>query len=449
MIKIKDNDNLLNIFAFIVPATIIISSATITLGIVLMFFISIYLWKTETLSFKMLDKDLKILVCLFLSVFILTIPHVIMDGGKVNALDPVSRYLMAAIIIVGFQHHAVKFETFLKGTICGAFIGFAIYILYAKFHLDAPRLRIDVYGLIGMFTLHLSYISLALFSITIIAFIYFAVEKKYPLAILSLLAVNSTSYILLESGSRGALAGVFILSMILIVYLITKKHFYLLLPTLSPMLITICLMFGNSLFNYVDSTQLTNKAIIITKGSTVQPAIMNRLSAEKHILDYEPGTATSSMTKRFEMWRSASYQFLESPIFGLGYEQRKEFNNQLIDDGVIDKAVRMEKGKDSGHSEFFHIIGTKGLIGLAFILALYFIPFRFFSKQLKFSDARHYIGLAGIFLILSFMISGLTETLFMKHKTAILYCLFTFLLYKSALTIKNKKKIDGGNVTSD
>lgn len=449
MINIKENNNLLNIFAFFVPATIIISSVTISLSIVLMFLISIYLWKSKC-EFKSLDYNLKILFFLFLSVFILTIPNVIMDGGKPNALDPVSRYLMAAIIIVGFQHHAVKFETFLKGTICGAFIGFAIYILYAKFHLDAPRLRIDVYGLIGMFTLHLSYISLSLFSITIIALIYFSVEKKYPLAILSLLAVNSTSYIILESASRGALAGVFILPIILAVYLITKKHFSLLLPTLSPIIITTCLMFGSSLLNDVDNTPLALKATTITEINTVQqPAVMQRLAAEKNILDYEPGTANSSMTIRFEMWRSASYQFLESPIFGLGYEQRKEFNNQLVDDGVIDKSVRMKKGKDSGHSELFNIIGTKGLVGLAFILALYFIPFSFFRKQLKFSDARHYIGLAGIFLILSFMISGLTETLFMKHKTAVLYCLFTFLLYKSALTIQDKEKDNGEDVTRD
>lgn len=403
-----------------------------------MFFISTYLWKKKC-EFNSLNSDLKVLFFLFISVFILTIPHVIMDGGMPNAFDPVSRYLMAAVIIVGFQHHTVKFETFLKGTICGAFIGFVIYILYAKFYLDAPRLRIDVFGLIGMFTLSLSYISLALFSISIIAFIYFIKEKRYALTIFSLLAANSTSYIILESGGRGALAGVFVLSVILALYLLIKKQFSFLLPALSPLIITLFLMFGSMTFSNTDTVVTASTPSAATVDN--KPAVMARFAQEKNIFDYTPGHAYSSMTIRFEYWRSSFYQFLHSPVFGLGYIQRLEFHNKLAAEGIIAESMKNNRKNFSGHNEFFHIIGTKGLVGLAFILALYFVPLNFFRKQLKFSDARHYIGLAGIFMILSFMICGLTETQLMKHKTIVLYTLFTFFLYKSALTIKDNTVI--------
>ncbi|QUM74919.1 O-antigen ligase family protein [Moritella sp. 24] len=421
MLNLK-KEQLLNYCAFIVPITMMMTSATISLSIAIMFFMSLYLWKTQDdNTFK--SNDLKYLCFLYIAVFILTIPHVIMDDFKANALDTPSRYLLAAGVVYGFRHYQVKFETFLKGCIVGSFIGFLIYIVYGDMYLHSYRL--DFKG--GMGILHIAYISLAIFSITLVGSKYFFNKKMYTLSLLSIVGAIFTSYIILRTGTRGAFVGLIILPLLFVVLATEFKKI-----KKSHMIITFILLFSSI---FIIFKQLQNTDSAMSKSYMVK-----RMLGEKDILNYTPGTGETSLTIRFEIWRSSVYQFMDSPIFGLGYKERKVFHNNLIKEGIIEDWVWSRNGEISGHNEIFNIIGTKGLVGLSFILALYLLPLRFFYRRLKNTNEQQFIAMAGIMLIVSFMITGLTEAPLMKHKTAVLYSLFIFILYRACLTLDTNRK---------
>lgn len=130
---------------------------------------------------------------------------------------------------------------------------------------------------------------------------------------------------------------------------------------------------------------------------------------------------------RLEMWKAAIIIHKQKPYFGVGLENYKQHKNQLIKQEKINQSVEIYAHP---HSEYFSILAEQGLIGLlSYLLAfLYFIYYflRAYGKNL-------FASFAGLSLVGSFMIFGLTEPYLRYQSATVFFLVFLVILaaYKS------------------
>jgi len=154
--------------------------------------------------------------------------------------------------------------------------------------------------------------------------------------------------------------------------------------------------------------------VLIVAASVVFPLLAERWNAAfGDVMSYEEGQAQTSLGLRFDMWKAALAAFAENPLFGVG---PMGFRDVL--------AARVEAGLGSAslaefehaHSDALHALATGGLAAFAGLLAAYWLPWRYFRRM----HARHgsAAARAGMALVVTFVILGLTDTMFV-HRIAL------------------------------
>lgn len=134
--------------------------------------------------------------------------------------------------------------------------------------------------------------------------------------------------------------------------------------------------------------------------------------ATADINQYMLGNANTSIGSRLEMWKGAWRMFIEHPLLGVGRANFHEGLNALIGRKLLSPAVQIYH---HAHNDILQALATQGLIGGAALGALYLAPLRFFMQCWRRHDAAQPYALAGILLVVSYIVSGLTQVLFAHH----------------------------------
>lgn len=296
-------------------------------------------------------------------------------------------FIVLPVMMMLFQIKDFK-RVIWYGISLGAILAF-IFAIYEKVVLGLGRangggLVPIMFGDIGMLLAFLSFISL----------VYFKKKKNLTWSFISFVAVFSGIGVSLLSVSRGSWVALPIVGTFL--FWQCRSHFQKKTFLIFAFLI---IAFG-SCFSLVPQTDIKNR---FNKGV-------------EHILAYsEGGERDSSVGLRFEMWKLATYMFLEKPILGAGRESSLPLKKELVREGkVVSEAVHYKHS----HNVFFDALGYRGLVGLAFEVMIYLVPFMLFYKKLNLSWEIKLYALAGAVVPLSYVLFGLTEVLFV-HKVGV------------------------------
>ena len=127
---------------------------------------------------------------------------------------------------------------------------------------------------------------------------------------------------------------------------------------------------------------------------------------------YQLGNVDTSVGARLEMWKGAWQLFIENPLMGVGRANFHEGLNMLIARQMISPAVQIYY---HAHNDILQVLATQGLVGAAALGAVYIAPLRFFMRCWRCHDAAQPYALAGILLVVSYIVSGLTQVLFAHH----------------------------------
>src|SRR5690606_15017161 len=114
-------------------------------------------------------------------------------------------------------------------------------------------------------------------------------------------------------------------------------------------------------------------------------------------------------------------------LFGWGEAGYEPAMRALVEQGRVDKVV---EGFTHPHNELLDAAAKRGLLGLAALLALYFVPLRLFSRALRDPDlVTRSLATAGTLLPLTYIDFGLSQTLFGHNSGVMIYAFWLVVLW--------------------
>lgn len=134
-----------------------------------------------------------------------------------------------------------------------------------------------------------------------------------------------------------------------------------------------------------------------------------------------PGAETS-LGARLYMWMDAWRMFVDDPLFGKGVGGFAVTVRQHAREGSAPTAI---SEFDHPHNEWMTVLSERGLFGLLALLAIYGLSIRLFLAR------RDAIGWAGVAFVSSFLLSGLSETIF-NHSLGITFYALVVLVLAAA-----------------
>jgi len=290
--------------------------------------------------------------------------------------------------------------------------------------------------------------SLAAVMSVLVAFLIFCNEKHKQIALLIVINLGVSALVL--SATRGALLSWLGVIAVCCIYLCYKVRFkfavVILLSTVLSIIITMQL--SSSLYSRVSSGVSSLPVYIQTeavKAEAVKAEAMKAEAMKAEAMKAEAMKAEamkaeamkaeamkaeavklSSVTLRFELWKGAFKMFKERPIAGVGDSSARHKYTEYIEDGVLSKQIDHLKYGHL-HSTFFDIIAKRGILGLlGFVLAILILSCIFYQSRLTNPAASS----AGFLVLISFGISGLTDSPFVTELS-----LFVFFMLMSLLVV--------------
>jgi len=162
--------------------------------------------------------------------------------------------------------------------------------------------------------------------------------------------------------------------------------------------------------------------------------VQNRVMTAVHEVEsyWLSNVQASSVGSRLAMWSFAAKDIANAPLIGQGTEGWKHNRDAGIQSGALDPFV---KDFSHLHNEFLDVTYKTGLIGLALLLALYWLPMLMFFKPYLHGYGAEVKALAmgGMVLPMMYMDFGLTQA-FLSHNSgrmvfvSLLMCLGALLM---------------------
>ncbi|WP_257125254.1 O-antigen ligase family protein [Chromohalobacter japonicus] len=181
-------------------------------------------------------------------------------------------------------------------------------------------------------------------------------------------------------------------------------------------------------------TQAVLAVLCIAGAATVyaipQMGVQHRVnSAFSDIAEYAAGGGQmSSLGARFEMWQGASLLIAERPLLGWGETGYQDGMKRLADDGIV--APRVAERYGHPHNEFINAQVKQGVLGLVILLALYLVPLKLFSRELRAPDMPlRALATAGTLLPVAYIDFGLTQSLMEHNSGAMVYAFWLAVLW--------------------
>lgn len=136
----------------------------------------------------------------------------------------------------------------------------------------------------------------------------------------------------------------------------------------------------------------------------------------------QTGDATTSVGGRLAVWEAAYINIPEHPFLGWNREDYRAKLKSMVAEG---KAPQRVVDLDNVHNNFLDTLLYQGLLGLLVHLTLYLAPFWYFCKRLRSPDmAVRTFAVSGASLLLSFFLFSLTQVIF-GHNDGIMFFMIT------------------------
>jgi O-antigen ligase len=150
--------------------------------------------------------------------------------------------------------------------------------------------------------------------------------------------------------------------------------------------------------------------LVLLPGKDLEIVPMEQFPGE-----YRYSMVQSSLGQRLQMWRVAWQMFKSAPLTGIGTAAYMDRAEQMA---LAGKAPPITAIYDHPHNEILDALATRGLVGLAALLLLLGVPGWLFARGLDSQDpARMGASLAGLMVVVGFVVFGLTETMLVHSIT--------------------------------
>lgn len=147
----------------------------------------------------------------------------------------------------------------------------------------------------------------------------------------------------------------------------------------------------------------------------------------------------SSVGARFEMWKLATYMFLENPILGAGRQSSSSIKKELVLSGKI---IPLAARYSHSHNILFDALGYRGIVGFLLEIMVYLVPLLLFLRKIREHhndwDIKIY-AVAGSIVPISFMLFGLTEVVFI-HGLGVTMYVFPIIYFWTSLRLEENRK---------
>lgn len=255
----------------------------------------------------------------------------------------------------------------------------------------------------------------AIVTVFLLSYLLFAAAPR-NWKVFALLSLICATHALVLSATRGAWAAPFFVGPILVILftykaVISRKFSIALIVAALPALLGI--------FAIGQSQVVTDR--------------LNSAIEEFH--GYASGTNPhTSLGFRFQMWEAGVKMWQKNPIIGSG------LGDYSIDLGQMMKTGESQITEHFGeaHSLFFEFLGTTGTLGVVtLIFALFAYPMWMLRPKHKQDPSEEFMKVAGIALIMSFAIFGLTQNWLGRSSITSVYMVFLAIFLSS----KNSSKL--------
>ncbi len=362
-----------------------------------------------------LSRDEKIL---FFSVSFLAVSTYIVTFLNDTSLGRANLFvgLILVIPIYTFFKKNLKTDKYLwYGLVLGAFVSLFSMKLEGIYGNRAAGATHPI--LFGDLALLIGVLSLA-------GFIYFKKKKNRIFLLFPILAFSSGLIASALSMSRGGWVAIPALAIIFIWYF--SRH----LPVKKILAICAFLIMTVGIIYMVPQSGVKNRVEITINN-------IDRYFESQEVSDQSRGTSIGS---RFEMWKASWIIFKEHPIIGGGWGEYKANAQKLMDKGIVNSSAA---GYVHPHNQFISSLAKGGIVGLVGTIIIFLFPAIIFYNVVK-DNSRleiQYIGLAGLVLIVAFVIFNMSESLLERTRTVMFFSFYlsVFMALINVL-IRNEKE---------
>lgn len=133
----------------------------------------------------------------------------------------------------------------------------------------------------------------------------------------------------------------------------------------------------------------------------------------------------TSTGKRISMWRAGWDMFKEHPLTGVGIAEYQDQLNAMIKRGEYPAYLAKY---DHPHNSYISNLASTGIFGLIAVIALFYVPYRYFKKVLIYERVHAY-ALSGQVFVSMMAVIGLTESIFERQAITVFYVFFVLAFY--------------------
>lgn len=376
---------------FLYSATLLLSGKSYAYIAIPLCIISLLLLP-NTLKSKLPSDFYKIGFAL-LGYFLVTALSLLLMGGELSNLDMPSRTILILPAFIFLLKYPPKREWLFIGILAGSILSGMV----ALYHSQVLSIR-AFYGFDYM-VIQSGNMAMSLGIFSAIIAIQYIKEKKKTLMLLAMIAALTGILASLLSGARGSWV---IMPIVLVGLLIANRQLISTKIALAISLILLCVSFIS--YNIVEKRIQD----FVTDLSEL---------TEQH----QTNTSTGI---RIELWKSGFYSFIENPIFGTGYQDRRDHKLQLIEKDLVDPVALMYSRLHNSYLEELSIKGTIGFIALMlfFSVPLYLFITKGNSKNCVFTQ----LGISHIILVMGYC---LTQNYINHHSGMLHYLMYTIIFY--------------------
>ena len=160
-----------------------------------------------------------------------------------------------------------------------------------------------------------------------------------------------------------------------------------------------------------------NKLINRVQESSRSLAQTIPTSIEMHKVEIINNISDRSSDARLILWQGAIELAKEKPLFGYGKVAARSRMLELIAAGDIDKSVT-SISQTHFHSIYFEALGNQGIAGVIALAFMLLVPLYIFLKNREHSPG---FALAGMLIIVNYMVAGLSDTALTSTLPSITY----------------------------
>lgn len=240
--------------------------------------------------------------------------------------------------------------------------------------------------------------------------------KEWRLRLLAILAVGLALYASIASGSRGA----WVFLPVFLVWIVWAFRSELGKRRIAVIFSLIVLLFS-----------------VLININQVKTRI--DVAIAEYNSYWDRSTSGTSIGARLSMWRDSITIWQAHPIVGTGVGDFLGDSIRLYEQGES----HLKHTFSHGHSIYFDMLATTGIIGFVAMLAFVFwFPYRMFSAHWHKETDNHlrFYALAGMTTVLAFAVFGLTESWLSRNPFVRTYLMFILIFMTSIAVRKDKLK---------